>query len=232
MPILWARLAYMCNVPTPMLDVANALNANDAHIPLMSQRKTPSSQSVLYGVAISNSDTIGLYLLSKSWRVNNQSNVAVVKCWIWVKKTETKVTYGNCDKRATIKCSYQRDIRVQAFLNVQPTEFGTTSAHPQHQASRQNYFGGCPAQSGRDQFAMAFARNARQHYVKTDQVGKINTASEKFLQTKCTSVSWWRPLVCELDVTLTPNQFNSSLLVVESVKKVANANILQSWVNT
>lgn len=29
---------------------------------------------------------------------------------------------------------------------------------------------------------------------------------------------------------LTPNQFNSSLLVAESEKNVANANILQSWV--
>lgn len=65
-----------------MLDVANALNANVVQMPLMANRNTASSHSVLYGVAISNNETTGLYLLSKSWRVNNQSNVAVVKCWI------------------------------------------------------------------------------------------------------------------------------------------------------
>lgn len=63
-----------------MLDVASALNANVVQMPLMTKRSTESSHKVLYGVAISSNETIGLYLLSKSWRVNNQSNVAVVKC--------------------------------------------------------------------------------------------------------------------------------------------------------
>lgn len=66
MPMLCAKLAYICNVAKPMLDVANALNANVLQIPLMSNRNTASNHNVLNGVAISSNDTIGLYLLSKS----------------------------------------------------------------------------------------------------------------------------------------------------------------------
>lgn len=66
MPMLCAKLAYMCNVANPMLDVANALNANVVQMPLMAKRNTASSHNVLYGVAISSNETIGLYLLSKS----------------------------------------------------------------------------------------------------------------------------------------------------------------------
>lgn len=66
MPMLCAKLAYICNVATPMLDAAKALNANVVQMPLMTKRRTASNHSVLYGVAISSNETIGLYLLSKS----------------------------------------------------------------------------------------------------------------------------------------------------------------------
>lgn len=95
--MLCAKLAYMCNVAIPILDVANALNANVVQMPLMTKRNTASSHRVLYGVAISNSETIGLYLLSKSWRVNSQSSVAVVKCWIWMEKRNKKKVISETD---------------------------------------------------------------------------------------------------------------------------------------
>lgn len=64
--MLCAKLAYICNVATPMLDTVNALNAKVVQIPLMTKRSTASNHNVLYGVAINSSETIGLYLLSKS----------------------------------------------------------------------------------------------------------------------------------------------------------------------
>lgn len=84
-PMVWARAAYMCNVITPILHVISALNASNVHNPLMAIFKTASNHKTLNGVAISNNVTIGLYLLFRSWRVNSQINVAVVKCWIWKK---------------------------------------------------------------------------------------------------------------------------------------------------
>lgn len=61
-----AKSAYICNVNTPMLQVANALNANNVHNPLIAVFKTVSNHKTLNGVAINNKVTIGLYLLLRS----------------------------------------------------------------------------------------------------------------------------------------------------------------------
>lgn len=89
---------------TPILQVANAFNANVVHIPVIKNRITASNHKFLYGVATNKSVTIGLNFLSKSCRVNSQSNVAVVKCWICNVQIIVKVIQFYFKKTHVLHC--------------------------------------------------------------------------------------------------------------------------------